>query len=124
MYVSPIFSQAITVSGNSKTIYIGGQNSINAHGDIIGKNDLALQTKQIIENIKLILATEQATFKDVIKLNIYLVRGSDPQIGYGAFREVIGTLKNPPLITVLFVAELANPEFLVEIDGIAVVEDK
>ena len=124
IYQSAAFSQAITVSGNSKTIYIGGQNAVNAQGEIIGKNDLALQTKQIIENIKIILAAEQATFNDVIKLNIYLVQGCDPQIGFRAFQEVLGALENPPLITVLFVAGLTNPAFLLEIDGIAVVEDR
>lgn len=124
MYNSSVFSQAIAVSGNSKTIYIGGQNAVNAQGEVIGKNDLALQTKQIIENIKFILSTEQATFNNVVKLNIYLVQGCDPRIGMSAFQEILGTLKNPPLITVLFVAGLANPAFLIEIDGIAVVEDK
>lgn len=124
IYQSPVFSQAIAVSGNCKTIYIGGQNAVDANGGIVGKNDLALQTKQIIENIKRILAAQQATFDDVIKLNIYLVQGCDPRIGLGAFQEVLGALKNPPLITVLFVAGLANPAFLIEIDGIAVVEEK
>lgn len=124
LHKSPFFSQAITVSGHSKTIYIGGQNAVNECGELIGPNDLALQTKQILHNIKVILDSEQATFDDIVKLNIYLVQGCDPRIGLGAFQEAVGTLKHPPLITVLFVAGLANPNSLIEIDGIAVVEDK
>jgi enamine deaminase RidA (YjgF/YER057c/UK114 family) len=124
LFKSPVFSQAITVSGRSKTIYIGGQNAVNRQGEIVGKDDLALQTKQILENIQVILSSEGASLKDLIKMNIYMVQGCDPRAGLGAFREVMGDLKNPPIITVLFVAGLANPNFLIEIDGIAVVEDK
>ena len=66
------------------------------------------------------LASENATFDDVIKLNIYMVDGCDP-VGFKAFMETIGAAK-PPLITVLKVAGLANPLCLVEIDAIAVVQ--
>ena len=124
LHQSRVFSQAIAVSGNAKTIYIGGQNAVDADGKIVGENDLAAQTKKVIENIQCILDAEQATFENVVKLNIYLVQGCDPRVGLAAFQQVLGTLNDPPLITVLFVAGLANPAFLIEIDGIAVVEDK
>jgi enamine deaminase RidA (YjgF/YER057c/UK114 family) len=124
LFKSKAFSQAITVSGKAKTIYIGGQNAINSAGELIGAGDLYLQTKQALHNIATILASENATFDNLIKLNIYLVNGSDPSIGYKAFQEVAGILDNPPLVTVLFVSEFARPFCLLEIDGIAVVEDK
>jgi len=124
LFDSKFYSQVVTVSGNAKTIYIGGQNAINADSQLVGHNDLALQTKQVLENIKIALASEDATFDDVIKLNIYMVDGYDPIIGFNAFRETVGVMKRPPLLTVVKVAGLANPLCLVEIDAIAVVEDK
>lgn len=125
LFRSEAFSQAITVSGRAKTIYIGGQNAINSKGELIGDGDLELQTKQALHNIKTILAAENASFADLVKLNIYLVNGSDPLIGYKAFQEMAGSLDNPPLVTVLFVSEFASrPSCLLEIDGIAVIEDK
>jgi len=124
LFLSKAFSQAITVSGKAKTIYIGGQNAINSAGDLIGAGDLELQTKQALNNIATILASENASFANLVKLNIYLLRGSDPRIGYKAFQEVAGLLDNPPLVTVLFVSEFARPSCLLEIDGIAVIEDK
>jgi len=124
MFNSGIFSQVITVSGNAKTIYIGGQNAVNSEGQLVGRDNLELQTKQVLENIKIALASENATFNDVIKLNIYLVDGCDPAAGFKAFRETIGEMEKPPLITVLKVAGLANPLYLIEIDAIAVVEEK
>ncbi len=124
LFSSKAFSQMITVRGNAKTIYIGGQNAINANGELVGPDDLELQTKQILKNIEIILASEQASFKDLIKLTIYLQNGCNPQIGYKAFQESVGVMENPPLVTVLFVSSFARPGCLVEIDGIAVVEDK
>jgi len=52
-----------------------------------------------------------------------MVEGCDPAVGLEVFKETIGELENPPLITVLKVAGLANPLCLVEIEAIAVVED-
>ena len=124
LFKSKVFSQVVTVSGNSKTIYIGGQNAINAEGQLVGRDNFELQTKQVLENMKTALASEKATFNDVIKLNIYMVDGCDPAVGLKAFQETIGELEKPPLITVLKVAGLANPLCLIEIDAIAVVEER
>lgn len=124
LFLSKAYSQAIAVSGRARTIYIGGQNAINEEGDLVGIGDLAAQTRQTLKNIAAILASQNATFADVVKLNIYLLHGSDPLIGYNVFQEVAGPLDHPPLITVLFVAGVGRPGCMLEIDGIAVVEDK
>ncbi len=124
LFTSKVFSQMVTVRGNAKTIYIGGQNALDSEGQLVGRDDLELQTKQVLKNIGTILASENAGFSDLIKLNIYMLNGCNPQVGLKAFQELIGTMKNPPLITVLFVSGLAHPSCLIEIEGIAVVEDK
>jgi len=124
LFKSKVYSQVVTVRGNAKTIYIGGQNAINSEGRLVGKDNFELQTKQALENIKIALASENATFNDVVKLNIYMVEGCDPAVGLKAFMETIGEMEKPPLITVLKVAGLANPLSLIEIDAIAVVEDR
>lgn len=124
LFVSKAFSQAITVSGKAKTIYIGGQNATNSQGELVGAGDLELQTKQALNNIATILASENASFADLVKLNIYLQNSCDPQVGFKAFQEVAGFLDNPPLVTVLFVSGVGRPGCLLEVDGIAVVEDK
>jgi len=123
LFRSRAYSQVVTVSGSGKMIFIGGQNAIDAEGRLVGHDDFELQTKQTLENIKIALDSENATFNDVIKLNIYMVDGCDPAVGFKAFRETVGDLETPPLITVLKVAGLANPAYLVEIDAIAVVEE-
>ena len=124
LFTSNAFSQAITVRGNAKTIYIGGQNATNEYGELVGAGDLELQTRQALHNISTILASQNAGFSDLVKLNIYLLSGSNPRVGYKAFLDVTGVLEMPPLVTVLFVSEFSRPGCLLEIDGIAVVEDK
>lgn len=122
LFSSKIFTQTITVSGHAKTIYIGGQNAANENGEIVGINDFELQARQVLKNIELALASENADFSHLIKLNIYLLTGCDPRIGLSVFQEYIADLSHPPLITVLFVSGFSRPDVLVEIDGIAAVE--
>lgn len=117
------YSQIIAVSGPHKTIYIGGQNAVDKDGTIVGKGDLASQTKQVLTNIEKALAASNCTFRNVVKWTIYLVQGSDPAIGFAAFQKRFGVLLNPPVITVIFVAGFVSPEFLIEIDAIAVIEE-
>jgi enamine deaminase RidA (YjgF/YER057c/UK114 family) len=123
LFKSRAYSQVITVSGSGKMIFIGGQNAVNPEGRVVGQGNFELQVKQSLENIRIALASENAAFSDVIKLNIYMVDGCDPAVGFKAFMETVGALEKPPLITVLKVSGLADPACLVEIDAIAAVEE-
>lgn len=111
------------MSGDARTFHIGGQNAADASGQIIGFGDLGAQTRQTLENQRTILKAEGAGFENLIKMNIYLVSGSDPHVGFQAYQESVGPLKHPPLVTGLMVAGLARPEALIEIDAIAVLPD-
>ena len=117
------YSQAVSISGNYKTIYIGGQNAIDKEGNLIGKNSLKEQTIQVLDNIEKILENAEAKPENIIKLNIHILQGQSPQEGFIAFQQKWGNIQNPPAITVLFVAGLGNPDWLVEIDGIAVIPE-
>jgi hypothetical protein len=57
----------------------------------------------------------------VIKWNLLVVEGVSLQEGFSAFQRAWVATPNPPAITMAYVAGLANPEFLVEMDAIAVV---
>jgi enamine deaminase RidA (YjgF/YER057c/UK114 family) len=121
---NPAFSQVVTVQGNGKTIYIGGQDALNAKGEIVGKGDIGAQTEQVMKNLETALSACDATFENVIKLSIYIVQGQDIRKGFQASQKFLGELKHPPVITGFFVSALANPDYLVEIDAIAFVSEK
>ena len=123
IHKNPAFSQVVSVSSNTRTIYIGGQNSVSASGEIIGKGDIGLQAKQIFRNLETALSAAGAKISNVVKWNIYVVQGQPLQSGFEEFQRVWGDRPNPPLITVLIVAGLANPDFLMELDAIAVIPE-
>ena len=120
MHSNPAFSQAVVVEGPARTIYVGGQNAVAADGSIVGGGDLAAQTEQVFANLETVLRAAGATIHDVIKWTFYVVQGHDILPGVAVSQRVWGQRPNPPAITVAFVAGLAHPEFLVELEAIAV----
>ncbi len=120
---NPAFSNVAVVSGNVKTVYVGGQNAVDAAGNVVGKGDLGTQTEQVLKNLKAALAAGGAGPEHVVKWNIYILAGQSIQEGFAAFQRVWGMPATPPLITGVFVAGLAHPDFLVEMDAVAVVPE-
>ena len=121
MHRNPAFSNVAVVSGSVRTIYVGGQDSIDAEGNIVGVGDIAAQTEQALRNVRTALTAAGAGPEHVIKWTVFIVDGQDFRSGYAAFQRVWGDRPDPPVITAAVVAGLAHPDFLVEIDAIAVV---
>lgn len=121
MMKSPAFSQVVTTWGPGKTIYIGGQNAVDASGKLVGKGNLREQTVKVMKNIETALTASGATFDNVVKLNIFLVQGQDAVSGFQAAQPFLAKASHPPAITGLFVSALGNPDYLVEIDATAFV---
>jgi enamine deaminase RidA (YjgF/YER057c/UK114 family) len=118
---NPGYSQVAVVTGNVRTVYVGGQNAVDASGAIVGEGDIRVQTEQVLKNVELALAGAGAEFEHVVKWSVYIVEGQSPQAGFEAFQRAWGDRPDPPLVTVVFVAGLAHPDFLVELEAIAVV---
>jgi 2-iminobutanoate/2-iminopropanoate deaminase len=119
MHKNPAFSQAIVVEGSVKTVYVGGQNGVNAKGEVVG-NDIASQSAQAFKNVITVLEAAGASLDDVIKMTIYLVEGQSLQDAYAAVQKV-QPMRVPPTVSMMMVAGLANPQYLIEVDAIAVV---
>lgn len=119
---NPAFSNVAVVSGQVRTVYIGGQDAVTADGEIVGKGDLAAQTTQVLANIETALAAGGAGPEHVVKWNLFIVEGQDVREGFEAFQRVWGDRTTPPpLVTAAFVSALAHPDFLVEMEAIAIV---
>ncbi len=75
-----------------------------------------------LTNIETALAAVDAGLEHVIKWNLFVVAGQSIQAGYEAFQRFWGGRTTPPpLITAAFVTALGHPDWLVEMDAIAVV---
>jgi enamine deaminase RidA (YjgF/YER057c/UK114 family) len=120
LHKNQAFTNVIVVSGAAKTIYIGGQDAVDAAGNIVGKGDIAAQTQQALANVQIALAAGGATLEHVIKWTIFIVQGQPLGPAFEVAQRVWGDRPNPPAITGAFVAGLANPDFLIEIEAIAV----
>jgi enamine deaminase RidA (YjgF/YER057c/UK114 family) len=108
---------------SGKMLYIAGQVAMDVAGNLVGMDDYRAQLQQVFRNLKVALESAGASFKNVIKLNYYIVDTVD-RSQFFAYREVrdqhVDTA-NPPVATVVIVRGLFRPEFLIEIEAIAVV---
>ena len=119
LHRSPAFSQAVVVEQPAKTIYIGGQNGVDANGKVVGPT-LEEQATRAFHNIATILESEGGSLANVVHWRIAVLDGLSFEEGVAAFQQVWDPADPPPAITVHFVAGL-GPGFLVEIDAVAVV---
>ncbi|MCY3506482.1 MAG: RidA family protein [Chloroflexi bacterium] len=120
LHRNPAFSQAITVDGPHRTVYVGGQNAVDVDGNVVGQGDVEAQAEQVARNLQAALAAAGATLDDVVKLTIYLVEPHSAFPAYGAFQRVWGMPATPPTISLLYVSGLFQPDFLLEVDAVAV----
>ena len=110
---NPAFSQG-TIAPAGRTLYVGGQNGIDADGNVI--EDKAEQVAQAMRNVLTVLDAAGATKDDVAKLTIYLHKDLTGDEGYGAVMPVWG--RTPTAVTVVQVGSFARPGIYCEIEAV------
>lgn len=117
------FTHVVTATGG-KTVHVSGQVSVDERGEVVGRGDFRAQVERTFENLGTALAAAGATFRDVVKVT-YFVVGLKPE-HVPVVREVRGRYldpQNPPASSLVGVAALVVPDWLVEIELVAVVGD-
>ena len=115
------YSHVVTATAG-KTIYVSGQVSLNERAEVVGKGDLRAQTEHVFENLKVALGAAGATINDVVKVTYFVVDLKPEHLGH--IREVRKKYLNqeqPPASSLVGVAALAVPDWLIEIEVVAVV---
>jgi enamine deaminase RidA (YjgF/YER057c/UK114 family) len=116
---SPAFSHVAVVPPGATTIYVGGQNAVDGDGRLVGGDDAAAQTRQVMKNLHVALAAGGASVHDLVMITILLVEGVDLAVAYPvAAAELAGAA--PPVVAVR-VAGLAVPGALLEVSAVAAV---
>jgi enamine deaminase RidA (YjgF/YER057c/UK114 family) len=118
LHRNPAFSHAISVAGPAALVFVGGQNGVDADGNVVS-DDAATQAKQALLNVERALRVAGGSIADIVKWTIAVTDRAALGAAFAAFQETWGQRPNPPTITVQIVAGLANPHFMVEIDAIA-----
>ncbi len=121
LHRNPAFSQVVVASGRTRTVFVGGQNAVDSSGAIVGRGDIGAQATQIATNLQIALAAAGAGVEHIVKWTVFAVQGQPVDPAMRAFQQVFGEMPAPPAISVVFVSALAHPEFLLEVEAIAVV---
>ncbi len=118
------FSQVAEITGG-KIVYIAGQVAVDRSGNLVGKDDFRAQVQQVFENLKAAVEAAGGDFGSVVKLNYYVAESVDP-----AQRTVVREIRDryvntaaPPASTFVVVKSLVRPEWLIEVEAVAVVKE-
>jgi 2-iminobutanoate/2-iminopropanoate deaminase len=116
----PAYTQVVTVSGTGKMIFVAGQLARDAQGNLVGKGDMRAQIQQVGENIKTCLEAAGAGLADIVKTNTFVTdyvefsRHGDMRLRYFG--------PATPTSTTVEISRLADPEAMIEIEAIAVID--
>jgi enamine deaminase RidA (YjgF/YER057c/UK114 family) len=122
----PEVYRQLSIATGSRLVFLAGQVARDADGNRVGEGDLAAQVEQAYLNIGTAMAAIGGSFDDVAKLTVYVVDWSPdkmPSLGEGVNRAAAKLGVDPVKpITLLGVAALGEPDLLVEVEAIAVIE--
>ena len=110
----------VVKAGN--TVYIAGQVGVAPDGNAVGKGDAEAQVRQIWRNMEAAVKAAGGTgLQNIVKTTTY-VTSIDHAGAVRKVRDELFRASNPPTSTLLVISALANPDFMVEIEAVAVVD--
>ena len=116
----PAYSHVATVTGPGRIVYVAGQLARDQAGNIVGPGDMRSQLEQTFKNLDACLKAAGASWADVVKTNTFVT-------DYGEFAKCSDVRMRylgvaSPTSTTIQISGLAQPEAMVEIELVAVVE--
>ncbi len=118
---SGVFSQATVIEARGKLVFISGMTARRPDGTIAGLGDIEAQTRQVCENVKSAVEAAGGTLDDVVRVDVY-VRNMEH---FDQIHKVRREFFKPPLpaSTMVEINKMTSPEYLIEINAIAVLPD-
>ncbi|MBR1177215.1 RidA family protein [Bradyrhizobium sp. KB893862 SZCCT0404] len=112
------FSQATTIEASGKLVFVSGMTARRPDGSIAGIGDVSEQTRQVCENVKAAVEAAGGTLADVVRVDVY-VRNMEH---FDAIHAVRREYFKPPLpaSTMVEITKMTSPDYLIEINAIAV----
>jgi 2-iminobutanoate/2-iminopropanoate deaminase len=100
-------------------LFVSGCVALDGDGNLVGEGDVVAQARQVFTNIGLCLVAAGASFADVVKVTTFLTDIRDRTAVNTVRQEVFGDAR--PASTLVEVSALVLPEFLIEVEAVAVV---
>ncbi|HXH08607.1 MAG TPA: RidA family protein [Alphaproteobacteria bacterium] len=100
-------------------LYISGQVAWDTNGNVVGKGDVRAQARQVFQNLRQVLQAAGGDLNNLMKITTYITKIEDfPAVAEVRSEVFQGEL---PASTLIVVKGLFNPDFLIEIEGVAAV---
>src|SRR5690348_3322800 len=117
----PAYTHVVTVSGTGRMIFVAGQLARDGEGNCVGKGDMRAQIQQVGENIKACLEAAGATLADIVKTSTFVTDYEEfakhPDMRMRYFGPAT------PTSTTVQISRLADPDAMIEIEAIAVIDN-
>jgi 2-iminobutanoate/2-iminopropanoate deaminase len=109
---------------SGRMVFIAGQVALDAKGNVVGTNDFRAQANQVFENLRTALHSVGADFGDLVKINSYILEMSQLPVLREVRDKYFAGVDHRPASTLVQVQKLAQDQFLLEIEAVAVVPEK
>ena len=114
------YAHAVRVH-RGQPLFLAGQVALDPSGAVVGKGDFRAQAQQVFENLKAVVESAGGRFGDIVKLNDYVVDVSHFEEKRDVRDRYIDP-QHPPASTLVQVAALVRPDFLIEVEAIAILD--
>ena len=115
-----IMSQGVAVP-TGRMVFVSGQVARGVDGQLVGRGDIRAQTRKVLENTRSVLSEAGATMDDVVKVTVFVTNLAEH---FSAIHEVRAEFfsSDYPASTLVEISRLVDPDMLIEIEAIAVVQ--
>lgn len=115
------FSQATAIEARGRLVFISGMTARTQDGTIAGIGNVEAQTRQVCENLKAAVEAAGGALKDICRVDVYVRNIEHFSVIHKVRQEYFDTPL--PASTMVEVAKMVSPEYLIEISAIAVIPD-
>jgi len=115
------FSQAVETDASGRLVFISGMTARRADGTIAGIGDVSEQTHQVCENLKAAVEEAGGTLDDICRVDVYIRNMEHFDAIHEVRRQYFTGVA--PASTMVEVNKFTSPDYLIEINAIAVISD-
>ncbi len=113
------FSHATVTEARGKLVFISGMTARRLDGTIAGVGDIEAQTRQVCENVKAAVEEAGGTMADICRVDVFVRNMEHFEAIHKVRREYFPA--PAPASTMVEVCKMTSPDYLIEINAIAVV---
>ena len=114
------FSQATMIEARGRLVFLSGMTARRADGSIAGIGDIEAQTRQVCENLKAAVEEAGGAMSDICRVDVFIRNMEHFDIIHKVRREYFAA--PAPASTMVEICKMTSPEYLIEINAIAVIE--